>query len=103
MVANLRSVKQRVLPITEIEHSAFCKSEDELPAKPLAEELKVNIRWQNIPPQYLCLTAEELDRRIHDAREELGELINVRIQATSPWSLQGTAVETVSKQEVSVT
>ena len=28
------------LPITEIEHAAFCKSEDELPAKPLLDEIK---------------------------------------------------------------
>ena len=38
-----------IVPITEIEHSAFCKTEDELPSKPLAEEMAVNVRWQQIP------------------------------------------------------
>ena len=41
------------MPITEVEHSAFCKTEDELPSKPLAEEMAVNVRWQQIPPEYL--------------------------------------------------
>ena len=65
------------VPITEIEHAAFCKPADELPAKSLAEELAVNIRWQKIPPQYLRHTANELDQRIHDAREKLGSTVTV--------------------------
>jgi quinolinate synthase len=65
------------IPITEIEHSAFCKSVDELPAKPLAEELAVNIRWQKIPGQYLDSTAEELDERIRCVRERLGKSVTV--------------------------
>lgn len=68
-------VMEPSLPITEIEHTAFCKSEDELPAKPLLDEIKVNIRWQKIPVQYLHLTADELDQRIHDAREKLGKRV----------------------------
>ena len=75
MTLNLRNPsagKKPFLPITEIEHAAFCKSEDELPAKPLLDEIKVNIRWQKIPLKYLRLTAEELDQRIHRARQELG-------------------------------
>lgn len=68
-------VKEPALPITEIEHSAFCKSEDELPAKPLLDEIKVNIRWQKIPVKYLHLTAEELDQRLHHAREKLGKRV----------------------------
>ena len=68
-------VKEPTLPITEIEHSAFCKSEDELPAKPLLDEIKVNIRWQKIPVKYLHLTAEELDQRLHHAREKLGKRV----------------------------
>ena len=67
--------REPALPITEIEHSAFCKVEDELPAKPLLEEIKVNIRWQKIPVQYLHLTADELDQRIFQAREKLGEKV----------------------------
>ena len=41
------------MPITEIEHSAFCETEDDLPAKLLAEEMAVNVRRQPIPPEYL--------------------------------------------------
>jgi quinolinate synthase len=65
------------IPITEIEHSAFCKSEDELPARPLAEELAVNIRWQKIPDQYLGSSAEELDERIRRVRKHLGKSVTI--------------------------
>ncbi len=66
-----RPARDPVLPITEIEHSAFCKTEDELAARPLADEFKVNVRWQQIPIEYLHLTAQELDGRIHRARKAL--------------------------------
>ena len=54
--------RQAHIPITEIEHSAFCKTENELPSKPLAEEQEINIRWQKIPEAYLHYTVEELDQ-----------------------------------------
>ena len=70
------------IPITEIEHAAFCKTEDELPSKSLAEEQAVTVRWQKLPNEYLHYTAEELDQRIHRAKEELrhgrGEDLRVR-------------------------
>ena len=69
--------KQPSIPITEIEHSAFCRTEDQLKAEPLEEEFKVNIRWQRIPTEYLRLTAEELDQRIHKAREQLGKKVTI--------------------------
>jgi quinolinate synthase len=65
------------VPITEIEHAAFCKPADELPARSLAEELAINVRWQKIPPEFLRYSAPELDRRIHDAREKLGSTVTV--------------------------
>ena len=65
------------MPITEIEHAAFCKTEDELPSKSLAEELAINIRWQKIPDEYLHFSAEELDQRIHTARQQLGTSVTV--------------------------
>ncbi|MDA0264459.1 MAG: quinolinate synthase NadA [Chloroflexi bacterium] len=65
------------VPITELEHSAFCKTEDELPSKPLAEEMSVNVRWQNIPTEYLHLTADELDLRIGEARKKLGSSVTI--------------------------
>ncbi|MCH7736207.1 MAG: quinolinate synthase NadA [Chloroflexi bacterium] len=69
--------RRPTVPITEIEHSAFCKTEDELPAKPLAEEMGVNVRWQQIPPEYLHYTVEELDHRIGDARGKLGSSVTI--------------------------
>ena len=69
--------RRPIVPITELEHSAFCKTEDELPAKPLAEELTVNVRWQPIPAEYQRCDAAELDARIHVAREKLGESVTV--------------------------
>jgi quinolinate synthase len=73
------AVKSRrsVVPITEIEHSAFCKTEDNLPSKPLAEEMSVNVRWQQIPNEYLHYTADELDQRIGEARAELGKTVTI--------------------------
>jgi quinolinate synthase len=71
------SIRQPVVPITEVEHAAFCKTEDQLPAKSLAEELAVNVRWQEIPAEYLHYTPEELDRRIHQARQKLGQAVTV--------------------------
>ena len=70
-------LKEPTIPITEIEHSAFCRTEDELRSKSLAEEMKVNIRWQRIPPEYLHLSASELDERIRDAREKLGRKVTI--------------------------
>ncbi len=65
------------IPITELEHAAFCKPEDELPAKSLAEEMAVNIRWQKISNEYLHLSAEELDQRIHEAKQKLGKSVTI--------------------------
>ena len=65
------------IPITEIEHAAFCKTEDELPSKSLGEELAVNVRWQTLPNEYLHYSAEELDQRIHRVREKLGSLVTI--------------------------
>ena len=73
------AVKSRrsMVPITEIEHSAFCKTEDNLPSKPLAEEMSVNVRWQQIPNDYLHYTADELDQRIGEARAKLGKTVTI--------------------------
>ena len=70
-------VRKPFVPITEIEHAAFCKPADELPAKSLAEEIAINVRWQKIPPEYLRYSAPELDERIHDARQKLGATVTV--------------------------
>ena len=69
--------KEPFVPITEIEHSAFCRTEDQLKSKPLDEEIKVNVRWQRIPVEYLHLTTHELDVRIRDAKEKLGDKVTI--------------------------
>ena len=69
--------RRPVIPVTEIEHAAFCKTEDQLPAKPLAEEQLTNVRWQSIPTEYLHCEVEELDRRIHSAKRALGKSVTV--------------------------
>ena len=70
MVINL---KKPFIPITEIEQSAFCQTDDELKAKTLEEEFKAGVRWQKLPTSYMRLTPEELDARISEARATLGK------------------------------
>ena len=65
------------MPITEIEHSTFCKTEDELPSKPLAEGMVVNVRCQQIPLEYLHYIAAELDLKIGEARSKLGSSVTI--------------------------
>ena len=69
--------RQAVIRITELEHSAFCTTEDDLPSKPLAEELAVNVRWQKIPSEYLHCSVDELERRITQAKKDLGASVTV--------------------------
>ena len=76
-MALVTRTKRPSVPVTEIEHSAFCSPEDELKAKALAEELKVNVRWQRIPAEYLHLSADELDMRIGCVRKELGSKVTI--------------------------
>ena len=68
-------VQQRIptIPITEIEQSAFCQSDDELRAKSLEEELGAGVRWQKLPVSYMRMSPEELDERIGVARAKLGD------------------------------
>ena len=70
-------LKEPTIPITEIEQSAFCQTDEELKSKPLEEEFKAGVRWQKIPVSYLTTTPEELDARITVARAALGERLVV--------------------------
>ena len=67
-------VEQRIptIPITEIEQSAFCQTDDELRAKTLEDELSAGVRWQKLPVSYMRMSPEELDERIAIARAKLG-------------------------------
>ena len=67
------SPKTPTIPITEIEQSAFCQTDEKLQAKSLEEEFQAGVRWQKIPISYLRAKPEELDVRITEARARLGE------------------------------
>ena len=66
-----------LLPVTEYEHAEFCRTgeEQELDARPLAEEMAAHIRWQQIPGEYVHLDARALDARIGEARKALGQRV----------------------------
>ena len=68
-------VEQRIptIPITEIEQSAFCQTDDELKAKTLQDEFSAGVRWQKLPVSYMRMSPEELDERIGEARSRLGD------------------------------
>jgi quinolinate synthase len=70
MVAKL---KTPTIPITEIEQSAFCRTDDDLAAKSLAEELSAGVRWQKLPVEYMRMKPDELDDRITSTRAKLGD------------------------------
>ena len=66
------STKQNIIPITELEQSAFCQSDGNLRTKTLEEEFQAGVRWQKVPTRYLKLTPEELTEGITFARNEIG-------------------------------
>lgn len=63
------------IPITEIEQSAFCQTDEKLQSKSLEEEFEAGVRWQKIPISYLKAKPDELDVRIAEARARLGERV----------------------------
>ena len=69
--------KLPVVPITELEQSAFCQTEEELESKSLVEEFAVGVRWQRIPKKYLGLSPEIIGERIQKAKKLLGQKVVV--------------------------
>jgi quinolinate synthase len=67
--------RQTVIPITELEQSAFCRSDGNLRTQTLEEEFKSGVRWQKIPTRYLKLSPEELDAGIAEAKATLGNQV----------------------------
>ena len=59
------------VPITELEQSAFCRTDESLASKTLAEEFDAGVRWQKLPISYLKAAPEELDVRIAVAKAQL--------------------------------
>ena len=69
--------KMPVVPITELEQSAFCQTDDELESKSLAEELAIGVRWQRIPKKYLGLPPKVIAEKIKSAKKLLGQKVVV--------------------------
>ena len=69
------ATKQKLpfIPLTESQQSAFCRTDENLLVKPLAEEFSAVVSWQDIPEKYHHMPGEELSNRISLARQELGE------------------------------
>ena len=67
-----RELRVPLVPVTELEHGEFCRTDESLEALPLAEEMSANIQWQPVPEAYLGLDAKALDARIAAARKALG-------------------------------
>ena len=67
--------RQTVIPITELEQSAFCRTDGNLRTQTLEEEFKSGVRWQKIPTRYLKLSPEEIDAGITEARAALGNQV----------------------------
>ena len=70
-------LKVPTVPITELEQSAFCRTDESLASKTLAEEFDAGVRWQKIPISYLKAKPEELDVRIAVARAQLADRLVV--------------------------
>lgn len=61
-----------LLPTTEIEQDAFCRTENELTSLPLELESQISVQWQKIPEDYYPLASEELEERIAASKRRLG-------------------------------
>ena len=73
----IAELKTPTIPITEIEQSAFCTTDDELSSRSLEDEFAVGVRWQKLPIEYMRTSPEELDDRITEARAKLGNRLVV--------------------------
>jgi len=67
--------RQIVIPITELEQSAFCRTDGNLRTLTLEEEFQAGVRWQKVPIRYLKMTPEEVNYGITSAREVLGDQV----------------------------
>ena len=73
----IAELKTPTIPITEIEQSAFCTTDDELSSRTLEDEFSVGVRWQKLPIEYMRTSPEDLDANINEARAKLGSRLVV--------------------------
>ena len=67
--------RQTVIPITELEQSAFCRTDGNLRTLTLEEEFQAGVRWQKVPIRYLKMSPEEVNAGIASARNALGDQV----------------------------
>ena len=73
MVTNID--RKTTIPITEIEQSAFCQTDDDLSSRTLQDEFEVGVRWQKLPISYMRMSPEETEANIRVAREKLADRV----------------------------
>ena len=66
------TTEKTIIPITELEQSAFCQTEGNLRTKTLEQEFQSGVRWQKVPTRYLKMTPEQVESGIAYARKEIG-------------------------------
>ena len=69
---SISSTPKTIIPITELEQSAFCQTEGNLRTKTLEQEFESGVRWQKVPTRYLRMSPEQVESGIRYARKELG-------------------------------
>lgn len=65
--------KNPTIPITELEQSAFCQTDDDLSSRTLEEEFDIGVRWQKLPLSYMRTDSAQLEINIKNAKEILGD------------------------------
>lgn len=77
MVNTASRTQRRIIPITELEQSAFCQTDGNLRTRTLEEEFNSGVRWQKVPTRYLKMTPDHIEEGIRYARKELGAKVTV--------------------------
>lgn len=69
---SINATEKTIIPITELEQSAFCQTEGNLRTKTLEQEFQSGVRWQKVPTRYLKMSPEQVEAGIKYARKEIG-------------------------------
>ena len=68
---SINATPKSIIPITELEQSAFCQTEGNLRTKTLEQEFQSGVRWQKVPTRYLKMSPEHVEAGIKYARKEI--------------------------------
>ena len=74
---SINATPKTIIPITELEQSAFCQTDGNLRTKTLEQEFESGVRWQKVPTRYLKMSPEQVEAGIRYARKELGTKVVV--------------------------